>query len=452
MSSDKIEAVNDADEPTIRKTILQGFVQEDFERMIVPAKGPTQRDNILKAVANSFSAIQAMKRPRVTPAPDEEVKSASDEVAGGTKDVDELREALRTGVPHPQIKNLRRVPPKIGQKIQVTCPTHNIYWSKPGDTDHNKVIEPYYSDAASLGRQHVVLNLVEGIIGRAHYYAVQGDIARPEDNGPRLAYLNYRVRFFETDKAGRKQWTSGYNNNWWCKTLVDDSYFSTSDEEAKRRPQWVNDRRNERVIEDVSFKPVKHNPNALKEHKEFSKSAATRLRHGDSKDFINGVAMDIDSFVDFMIRQNKWIDETSRSQNKNRYRAKDFNTEDFTCNWDIKGIIHMLEVCSDYPRFALVTVRMKVSELSASDKVAGDVTPDGLWIDHVIGILAIQGHSRVKAHPHLFGWQHLDWKECPILFHQTDAANHQSIVSNGLYPGGPAKYLSRTEGHHRWCV
>ncbi len=90
----------------------------------------------------------------------------------------------------------------------------------------------------------------------------------------------------------------------------------------------------------------------------------------------------------------------------------------------------MLEVCSDYPRFALVTLRKMLSELGASDEVVGEVTPGGLSIDYVIGILAIQGHSRVRAHPHLFGWQRLDWKECPILFHQTDAANHQSIVNN----------------------
>ncbi len=128
-------------------------------------------------------------------------------------------------------------------------------------------------------------------------------------------------------------------NNWWCKTLVDDSFFSTSDEEAKRRPPWVNDRRNERVIGDVSFKPAKHNPNALPEHEDFSKSASTRLRHGDSKDFINGVAMDIKSFVDFMIK-TKWMEETNERQNKKRYRASDFSTEDFTCKWDIKGIIH----------------------------------------------------------------------------------------------------------------
>ncbi len=78
---------------------------------------------------------------------------------------------------------------------------------------------------------------------------------------------------------------------------MDDSYFRTSDEEAQRRPQWVNDRRNEIVMEDVSCKPVKHNANALHKHKNLSKSASTRLRHGESKDFINGVAMDINSFA-----------------------------------------------------------------------------------------------------------------------------------------------------------
>jgi len=67
--------------------------------------------------------------------------------------------------------------------------------------------------------------------------------------------------------------------------------------------------------------------------------------------------MDINSFVDYMTRQCKWIDETSAYQNAGRYRASEFDTDERTCKWDIKGIIHMLEVCSDYPRFALVTVR-----------------------------------------------------------------------------------------------
>ena len=177
-----------------------------------------------------------------------------------------------------------------------------------------------------------------------------------------LAYLNYRVRFFEMKGAGSTSskpwnWTSDYNHNWWCETLVDDKYFSTSDEEARKRPMWVNDRRNDRVMENVSFKPVKHNPNAKYEHKLLSKCAATKLRHGDGKNFINGVAMDINSFVDYMTRQNKWIDETSAYQNEFRYRASEFDTDERTCKWDIKGIIHMLEVCSDYPRFALVTIR-----------------------------------------------------------------------------------------------
>ena len=140
--------------------------------------------------------------------------------------------------------------------------------------------------------------------------------------------------------------------------------------------------------------------------------------------------MDIDSFVAVMVRNRKWVEGATKKQNWNRYRASDFDTKTFKCEWDLDGVIHMLEVCSDYPRFALVTIRMKMSELSTSDEVAGDVTPDGLSIDCVIGIFAIHGHSRVKAHPHLFGWQRLDWKECPILFHQTDAANHQSIVNN----------------------
>ena len=168
--------------------------------MIMPAKGtdaPMETtENAMKAVANSFAAI-AKKRPKMTPAPAEEVKSTSDEVAGGTKDIKELREALRTGIPHPRIMNLRRVQPKVGQKVQVTCPTHNIYWTAPGSGDHCKVTELPYADAAMLGRQHTVLGLAEGAIGHAYYYAVQVNIARPQDDGPKLAYLNYRVRFFE---------------------------------------------------------------------------------------------------------------------------------------------------------------------------------------------------------------------------------------------------------------
>ena len=102
-----------------------------------------------------------------------EAKSASDEVASGAEDIaeaiDELRRALHEGVPHKQIKNLRQVQPKVGQKVQVTCPTRNLYWSRPGTADARKVFEPAYADAASLGKQHEVLELVEGIIGKAHY-------------------------------------------------------------------------------------------------------------------------------------------------------------------------------------------------------------------------------------------------------------------------------------------
>ena len=157
---------------------------------------------------------------------------------------------------------MRQVTPRVGQKIQVTCPTHNIYWPKPGRSDPSKVIEDYYLDAAALGRQHEVLELVEGDVGSAHYYAARVDIAKPTDRGPRMAYINYRVRFFETDRVGNRHWTSAYNANWWCKTLVDDSYFRTSDEVASKRPPWVNDRRNGRVVEHVQFKPVEWNPDA----------------------------------------------------------------------------------------------------------------------------------------------------------------------------------------------
>ncbi len=111
----------------------------------------------------------------------------------------------------------------------------------------------------------------------------------------------------------------------------------------------------------------------------------------------------------------------------------------------------MLEICSDYPRFALLTLRKKLDELSSSDELA-EPSPDGQWIDVIVGMLAVQGHSRVRAHPYLFGRKRLYLRECPILLHQSEAANYESIVSQGLFPGGPDKYYSRGGGHRRWCV
>ena len=134
-------------------------------------------------------------------------------------------------------------------------------------------------------------------MGRAHYYAAKVDIAKPTDDGPRMAYINIRLRFFETDRDEDRHWTSTFNTMWFCKTLVDDSYFRAPDGVAGKRPQWVNDRACGRVVEDAQFKPVKWNPDAKKSDKYLSKSAATRLRHGDPRRFINGVAMDINSFV-----------------------------------------------------------------------------------------------------------------------------------------------------------
>ena len=139
--------------------------------MIYPGSEPQAKENIAKAVANSFSAVFGKKKSKVTLTAAKEVKSASDEVASGAaaiaESIDELRDALQWGIPHRKIKNMRQVTPKVGQKIQVTCPTHNIYWSKPGRKDPCKVIEDYYLDAAALGRRHEVLELVEGQIGSA---------------------------------------------------------------------------------------------------------------------------------------------------------------------------------------------------------------------------------------------------------------------------------------------
>ncbi len=40
--------------------------------------------------------------------------------------------------------------------------------------------------------------------------------------------------------------------------------------------------------------------------------------------------------------------------------------------------------------------------MCASDQAASSVTADNQYIDFVVGILAAQGHSRVKAPAHFF--------------------------------------------------
>ena len=223
----------------IKELIQQGIPAEDFERVIYPGHSEQTKKRIAKTIANSFSAVFGMKRSKVTLTPAKEAKSASDEAASGAatvaESIDELRDALQNGIPHRRILNLRQVMPRVGQKIQVTCPTHNIYWSRPGRSDPRKVIEDYYLDAAALGKQHEVLELVEGDVGRAHYYAAKVNIAKPTDEGPRMAYINIRLRFFETDRDGHRHWTSNFNTMWFCKTLVDDSYFRAPDGVASKR-------------------------------------------------------------------------------------------------------------------------------------------------------------------------------------------------------------------------
>ena len=104
-------------------------------------------------------------------------RSASDEVASGARDVaeamDELRDALFSGMPNRRIKNLRQVQPKIGQTIQITSPGHVLYEQPPGSVDLKHVINPVIAHEASLGKQHEVLGLCDGTIGKAHYYAAR---------------------------------------------------------------------------------------------------------------------------------------------------------------------------------------------------------------------------------------------------------------------------------------
>ena len=75
----------------------------------------------MKAVESALAAVENFKRLKATTAPAEQAKSASDGVARETEDIGQLRDALRTGTQHPRIMNLRRVQPRVGQKVQVTC-------------------------------------------------------------------------------------------------------------------------------------------------------------------------------------------------------------------------------------------------------------------------------------------------------------------------------------------
>jgi hypothetical protein len=152
-----------------------------LEQAIDPNTGEMSKRNIRTAIVNSFGAVYSCKRAKVTLKPNVTTtrRSASDEGASGAKDVaeamDELRDALFQGIPHRRIKNLRQVQPKIGQKIQVTSPGHVLYRAPPGSADHKKVINPVIADEASLGKQHEVLGLCDGVIGKAHYYAAKID-------------------------------------------------------------------------------------------------------------------------------------------------------------------------------------------------------------------------------------------------------------------------------------
>ena len=92
--------------------------------------------------------------------------------------IQELRDALEYGMPHRRGTNMRKVLPKVGQRIRFACSTHNVYYSRPGDHPARKVIEPLYIDAAVPGQQYVVLDTTAGDIGHAHYDAVRINISQ----------------------------------------------------------------------------------------------------------------------------------------------------------------------------------------------------------------------------------------------------------------------------------
>jgi hypothetical protein len=226
-------------------------------------------------------------------------RSASDEAASGARDVlevmDELHDALYNGMPNRQIKNLRQVQPEIGQIIQITSPGHVLYERPPGSNDPKKVINPVIADEALLGKQHKVLDLCDGSIGKAHYYAAKIQIHHKEK--PMDAYLIYRIRFFDYDKKDEKYWTSREDMHWWCKTVVNNEYFNVDEEQAGQQSREDNDPQYGRVVTDVSFRPLGHNPHASQARSKISRSAVYKLRHTDPTDFINGVAMNIGSFL-----------------------------------------------------------------------------------------------------------------------------------------------------------
>ncbi len=110
--------------------------------------------------------------------------------------------------------------------------------------------------------------------------------------------------------------------HWWCKTIVGDDYFEVNEEEAGQRSRQENDRQYGRVVADVSFRPLKHNPDANRKNAKISKAAVYKFRHTTPRDFVNGVAMDIGSFVEYMIRECQWIEGAPEWKNARRYKAE----------------------------------------------------------------------------------------------------------------------------------
>ncbi len=105
---------------------------------------------IIAAIKAAVEKMEKSNRMKAASYPAD--RSAPDGVASQGERISDLREALRTGAPHKGILNLRRVTPRIGQKIQVTCQTHCVYWSQPGVGTPNKVKEAPYKDAAKGSR------------------------------------------------------------------------------------------------------------------------------------------------------------------------------------------------------------------------------------------------------------------------------------------------------------
>jgi len=119
VTQDMIDELHKANEVAICNMYNRGITKVQLERMIT-VKCSTQRKRVVMATINA--AVENMEKVnRIKAACYPADQSAPDGVASQGEKISELREALRTGAPHKDILNLRRVTPRVGQKIQLVA-------------------------------------------------------------------------------------------------------------------------------------------------------------------------------------------------------------------------------------------------------------------------------------------------------------------------------------------